>query len=141
MAIDTDGAIKRARFYPATMRSHARLTYTQVGQFLQGIETAENVRPFQKELRELHKLYLVMREARARRGAIEFESSETRIVFNEQRKIDKLLPIERNDAHMLIEECMIAANISAARYLTRNSLPGLYPVSYTHLTLPTIYSV
>ena len=85
MAIDSDGAIKRARFYPATMRSHARLTYTQVGQFLQGIETAENVRPFQKELRELHKLYLVMREARARRGAIEFESSETRIVFNEQR--------------------------------------------------------
>ena len=128
MAIDSDGAIKRARFYPATMRSHARLTYTQVGQFLQGIETAENVRPFQKELRELHKLYLVMREARARRGAIEFESSETRIVFNEQRKIDKLLPIERNDAHMLIEECMIAANISAARYLTRNSLPGLYRI-------------
>ena len=128
MAIATDGSIKRARFYPATMRSHARLTYTQVGRFLQGEEVAKPLRPYQKELKELHKLFLVMREARAERGAIEFESSETRIVFNDQRKIDKLLPIERNDAHMLIEECMIAANISAARYLHRNSMPGLYRI-------------
>jgi len=128
MAIEANGAIKRARFYPAAMRSHARLTYTQVGQFLQGVETAEPLRSYQNELRELHQLFLVMREARATRGAIEFESSETRIVFNQQRKIEKLLPVERNDAHMLIEECMIAANISAARYLHRNSMPGLYRI-------------
>jgi ribonuclease R len=128
MSITHEGSIKRARFYPATMRSHARLTYTQVGQFLQGIDTPAVLKPYQKELRELHRLYEVMREARAKRGAIEFESVETRIVFNSQRKIEKLLPIERNDAHMLIEECMIAANISAARYLDKNSMPGLYRI-------------
>ncbi len=129
MGITVEGEIKRARFYPASMRSHARLTYTQVNAWLQGDEAvsgkAESVG---KHLRTLHDMYLAMREARAARGAIEFESSETRIVFNDQLKIQELLPVVRNDAHMLIEECMIAANISAARFIEKRKVPGLYRI-------------
>lgn len=129
MGISHEGELKRARFYPATMRSHARLTYTQVSAFLEGDEHAANhVGAIGKHLRTLHDMYLVMREARAARGAIEFESTETRIVFDEQAKIDQLLPVVRNDAHMLIEECMIAANISAARFIEKRRIPCLFRV-------------
>lgn len=129
MGITHEGELKRARFYPATMRSHARLTYTQVSAFLDGDDdAAEHVGAMGKHLRTLHDMYLVMREARAARGAIEFESTETRIVFDEHAKIDQLLPVIRNDAHMLIEECMIAANISAARFIEKRRIPGLFRV-------------
>ena len=79
-----------------------------------------------KHIDVLHKLYGVMRDARSERGAIEFESNETHIIFNDQKKIDQIRPVERNEAHMLIEECMIAANISAARYIGKRKIPGLY---------------
>ncbi len=129
MGISHEGELKRARFYPATMRSHARLTYTQVSAYLNGDEeAAEQVGALGKHLRTLHDMYLIMREARAARGAIEFESTETRIVFDENAKIDQLLPVIRNDAHMLIEECMIAANISAARFIEKRRVPGLFRV-------------
>lgn len=129
MAITHEGEIKRARFYPATMRSHARLTYTDVGDFFVGKgKPKKKLASLARPLRTLHELYLTMRDARARRGAIDFESTETRIEFDDQSKIKKLVPIERNDAHMMIEECMIAANISAARYLSRHRVPGLYRV-------------
>lgn len=129
MGITHEGEIKRARFYPATMRSHARLTYTQVNDFLQGeSEATQQIGALGKHLRTLHDMYLAMREARAARGAIEFESTETRIVFNDDLKIENLLPVIRNDAHMLIEECMIAANISAARFVEKRRVPGLFRV-------------
>ena len=129
MGITKEGEIKRARFYPATMRSHARLTYTQVAAFLEGDEDAvAQVGAVGKHLQVLHEMYLAMREARAARGAIEFESTETRIVFDGQSKIDQLLPVVRNDAHMLIEECMIAANISAARFIEKRRIPGLFRI-------------
>jgi len=79
-----------------------------------------------KHIDVLHKLYTLMRVARTGRGAIEFESTETRIVFNDDKKIEKLLPVVRNDAHMVIEECMIAANISAAQFLGKRKVLGLY---------------
>jgi ribonuclease R len=129
MAITHEGEIKRARFYQATMRSHARLTYTEVGKFFSGQGTPSGkIARLSKPLRTLHELYKCMRDARAARGAIDFESTETRIEFDDQSKIKKLVPVERNDAHMMIEECMIAANISAARYLARHRVPGLYRV-------------
>ncbi len=129
MAITHEGEIKRARFYPATMRSHARLTYTEVAKFFSNKnKPVSKLKTLVKPLSTLHELYLVMREARSRRGAIDFESNETRIEFDEQSKIKKLVPVERNDAHMMIEECMIAANISAARYLSRHRISGLYRV-------------
>ena len=144
MSIDREGQIKRARFYPATMRSHARLTYTEVHHYLTASKSGnarvkqntgsvkaqkaavEKIGVLGQNIDVLHKLYGVMREARSERGAIEFESKETRIVFNDQKKIDQILPVQRNDAHMLIEECMIAANISAARYIEKRKIPGLY---------------
>ncbi len=129
MGITHEGEIKRARFYTATMRSHARLTYTEVHNYLQGdTGVAKKVGKLGKHLRTLHDMYSAMREARSKRGAIDFESTETRIVFNDQSKIEQLLPVERNDAHMLIEECMIAANISAARFIGKRKIPGLYRV-------------
>ena len=144
MSIDSDGQIKRTRFYPATMRSHARLTYTEVHHYLTSANNhkaqvkeksalgkaqqaaVEKIGVLGQHIDVLHKLYGVMREARSERGAIEFESKETRIVFNNQKKIDQILPVQRNEAHMLIEECMIAANISAARYIEKRKIPGLY---------------
>jgi len=140
MSIESDGQIKRARFYPATMRSHARLTYTEVHLYLTNSDgrkqksdnakaqsaAVEKIGVLGKHIDVLHKLYGVMRDARSKRGAIEFESKETRIVFNDQKKIDQMLPVTRNEAHMLIEECMIAANISAARYIGKRKVPGLY---------------
>ena len=142
MSIDSDGQIKRARFYPATMRSHARLTYTEVHHYLTAQAEAapkagtagvkaqkaavKKIGVLGQHLDVLHKLYGVMREARSERGAIEFESKETRIIFNDQKKIDQIVPVQRNEAHMLIEECMIAANISAARYIGKRKIPGLY---------------
>ena len=142
MSISDVGTIKRARFYPATMRSHARLTYTEVHHYLVGSGQSKSkgkgataqakkaatkkIGKLNKHIDALHDLYLVMREARSERGAIEFESNETTIIFNDDKKIDQMLPVERNEAHMLIEECMIAANISAARYIEKRKIPGLY---------------
>lgn len=137
MSISNTGEIKRSKFYPATMRSHARLTYTEVHNYLQSKEpdnkatakqkaAVEKIGGLGKHLDVLRKLYEVMRVARSERGAIEFESNETRIIFNDEKKIDQIIPVERNVAHMLIEECMIAANISAARYIGKRKIPGLY---------------
>jgi ribonuclease R len=79
-------------------------------------------------LQQLHALYTVLRRAREERGAIDFETVETRIVFNEARKIDAIVPVQRNDAHKLIEECMLCANVAAARFFERHALPVLYRV-------------
>lgn len=138
MSIDLQGQIKRSKFYPATMRSHARLTYTEVHHYLTAAEkdgavpakaqqaAIDKIGALGQHVDVLYKLYGVMREARSERGAIEFESNETRIIFNDQKKIDQIHPVERNEAHMLIEECMIAANISAARYIGKRKIPALY---------------
>jgi ribonuclease R len=80
------------------------------------------------QLQQLHALYTVLRRAREERGAIDFETVETRIVFNEERKIDAIVPVHRNDAHKLIEECMLCANVAAARFFERHALPVLYRV-------------
>ncbi len=129
MGITHEGTIKRARFYPATMRSHARLTYTEVGAFVAGDKgVAKKLGALGKQITTLHQLYLAMRTARSERGAIDFDSNETRIVFDDNAKIQQLVPVVRNDAHMMIEECMIAANISAAKFIARNRVPGLFRV-------------
>lgn len=129
MAISHEGEIKRAKFFPATMRSHARLTYTEVAAFFNKKNKPDSkLKALTGPLNTLHDLYRAMRDARVERGAIDFESNETRIEFDKNAKIKKLLPVERNDAHMMIEECMIAANISAAKFLARHRIPGLYRI-------------
>jgi len=130
MYIDEHGKVTRSRFMEAVMRSHARLTYDEVAAMLiEGDrELRARYRPVLDNLEQLYSLYKVLRKLRSRRGAIDFETTETRIVFGTERKIERIVPVERNDAHKIIEECMIAANVCAARFLNRHKLPTLYRV-------------
>lgn len=130
MQIDVQGKVVQSRFMEAVMCSHARLTYTEVAAMLVDGDTAlrNKYQALVPHLEQLHALYQVMRVAREKRGAIDFDTTETRIVFSEERKIERIVPVYRNDAHMLIEECMIAANVSAAHYLLKNKIPALYRI-------------
>ena len=130
MHISATGKMTRSRFFEGVMRSHARLTYTQVAAMVVDDDAGlrKRYRPLVPHLEELHALYTVLRQARETRGAIDFESTETRIVFSEDRKIERIVPLERNDAHKMIEECMIAANVAAARFLIRHRMPTLFRV-------------
>jgi ribonuclease R len=130
MRIDGGGKITRSGFYPAIMRSHARLTYGRVAAAVVDGERAarrelDKVLP---HLEALHGLYRTLRAARDQRGAIDLDSTETRIVFAPDRKIERIEPVARNDAHRMIEECMIAANVAAGRLIERHRLNALYRV-------------
>jgi ribonuclease R len=130
MGISREGEITRARFYEAVMRSQARFTYDEVYAMLEGkagtLPAAHKA--LLPHLLELDRLYGALSAARAARGAVEFESQETRIVFGEDRKIERIVPMHRNRAHVIIEECMIAANVAAARFVQKHKRPALYRV-------------
>lgn len=129
MTISPQGQLKQYQFYEAVMNSHARFTYTKVWQILQGDkELHQRYESFVPHLRNLHDLYRALKKARGLRGAIEFETQESKFVFNAQRKIENIVPIERNDAHKLIEECMIMANVSAAQFIEANKAHALFRV-------------
>jgi len=112
------------------MRSHCRFTYTKVAEIIENIDSAlrKEYKDFVPQLLEMHSLFNVLLKRRKNRGAIDFDTTETRIVFGEDRKIDRIVPLVRNDAHKLIEEFMILANVSAAKYLLKNNIPALYRV-------------
>ena len=128
--INDQGETTRARFFEAVMRSHARLIYDEVAAIL--VEGDQKLRgryqALLPQLEALYGVYQVLRTARERRGAIDFDSEETRIVFGLGKKIERIEPLERNDAHRLIEESMVAANVAAARFLERHRIPALYRV-------------
>ncbi len=128
MQISAKGQVKKARFYPAVMLSKARLTYTEVWDILQEPKgkPAKQRKGVVKHLQALHALFQVLLAARQKRGAIDFETTETRMMFNEQGKIERIVPVSRNDAHRLIEECMLAANVQAAHFLAQNKHEALY---------------
>ncbi|TAL61594.1 MAG: ribonuclease R, partial [Legionella sp.] len=128
MSIGADGKISRSRFYRAVIHSKARLTYTQVGQWLSDKKTDEAHQALWPMLESLFDLYQTLLVTRKERGAMDFETTETRIEFDENKKIKCIVPVIRNDAHKLIEECMLAANVSVARYLERAEIPTLYRV-------------
>ncbi|QCZ92384.1 ribonuclease R [Salinimonas iocasae] len=129
MTISAEGKLQAYQFYEAVMNSHARLTYTKVWNILQGDKDLhQRYESHVGHLRNLHDLYRVLHKARQRRGAIEFETQESKFVFNAQRKIEDIVPVQRNDAHKMIEECMILANVSAAQMLESHSAPALYRV-------------
>ncbi len=127
MLVNREGRVIRSRFYEGVMRSHARLTYTQVAAMLVDRDPAVRARyrRLLPHLEELYAVYQALRQARERRGAMDFETEEYRIVFGEGRKIERLERVVRTDAHRLIEECMIAANAAAARFLDRRKIPYL----------------
>ncbi len=131
MVITADGKISRSRFYRAVFHSHARLTYTQVAQWLQNDRTDAEHEALWPMLQSLFLLYGNLLKARKIRGAMEFETTETCIEFDEHRKIQCIVPVIRNDAHCLIEECMLAANVATARFLEKTKIPTLYRVHAT----------
>ncbi len=130
LRVGDDGRITRSRFFEGVMRSAARLTYRDVGEFLER-PTAKHA-PRLEQLRErllaLHGVYRSFLRERTGRGALELDTPELKLKFDEQGRIAALVEQPRNDAHRLIEECMIAANIAAARYLDRHRVPTLYRV-------------
>ncbi len=130
MEISPQGAIRKYAFYPAVMRSQARLTYTQVWGWLAEphTATAPEAKALLPHLTHLHQLYEVLAAARDRRGAIDFETAELAIEFDEHGKITHIVPSPRNDAHKLIEECMLAANVCAADFLIDQKQPTLFRV-------------
>lgn len=132
MTIGSNGSIKQADFYEAVMHSAARLTYEQANDMLVNQDPALQQQYAQAlpSLQCLYQVFHILLAARNKRGAIDFETVETQIVFSDQRKIEKIIPRHRNDAHRLIEECMLAANESTAKFLLNSAIPILYR---THL--------
>ena len=128
MELSRAGKLTKYTFYEAVIHSHARLTYTQVGEVLEKGSQPDVDKRRVPDLQRLHALYKVLRAARDKRGAIDFETVETRIIFNEERKIESIVPVVRNDAHKLIEECMLSANVAAADFFEVNGVPMLYRV-------------
>jgi ribonuclease R len=110
------------------IHSHARLTYTDVGAVLADGESPNVAAERYGDIARLYRLYDVLRAAREQRGALDFDTQETRIVFDEQRKIAAIEPVYRNDAHKLIEECMLIANVATARFLEATEQPALFRV-------------
>jgi ribonuclease R len=134
MTISEQGKLTGYKFYEGLMKSQARLTYTEVGAFIEAPESEagqafiHNHGKLTGEILELYQLYRKLREARDARGAIDFDTVETRIIFDRQRKIEQIVPVTRNDAHKLIEECMLCANVATARFLEKHNIPALYRV-------------
>ncbi len=129
MNVTGSGQLDDARFYPALMRSHARFTYTKVAAILAGDEELrEQYADRVADLEQLHAMYHALVSARRDRGAIEFETEEVRFIYNAQRKIDSVEPLVRNDAHKIIEECMILANVATAKFVEQHHQHGLFRV-------------
>ncbi|QSL90898.1 ribonuclease R [Ectopseudomonas toyotomiensis] len=134
MTMSKSGQMVDYKFYEAVIHSHARLTYNKVSLMLEDPKSSEgkSLRSEYKDvlphLNQLYALYQVLVAARHERGAIDFETQETRIVFGTDRKIDEIRPTQRNDAHKLIEECMLAANVATARFMQDHEIPSLYRV-------------
>ena len=134
MTISAQGKISDYKFYEGLIRSHARLTYTQVWEMItqplsnMGKILHKQYQSLVPHIKELYNLYKVLKSIRSKRGTIDFEMTETQIIFGKNRKIEKIVPALRNDAHKLIEEYMLCANVCAAKFLKKHKLPGLYRV-------------
>jgi len=127
MTINQEGEITQYTFYPAVMYSHARLTYTQVAALIENdIEAAQVDTSLQEAVLNLYSLSLRLRARRQQSGTVDFDIPEPIIVFDDARKIEKIKPRVRNEAHRLIEECMLAANICASLCLDESELVGIY---------------
>jgi len=130
LRVSDAGRITRSRFFEGVMRSAARLTYREVGEFLARPDGrhAPRLEALRERLLALHGVYRSFTRERSGRGALELDTPELKLKFDEQGRIAALVEQPRNDAHRLIEECMIAANIAAARFLDRHHVPTLYRV-------------
>ncbi len=130
MLVSAQGEISAYQFFPAVIRSHARLTYTEVATLLANTRGAEAQRraDLLPHLIHLHEVYRALLKHRGTRGAIDFESTETQIVCDDNGRIEKIVPRTRTEAHRLIEEAMLAANVCAAEFIDSHKHPALYRV-------------
>lgn len=130
MNIDPEGNLLDYKFYPAVMLSHARLTYTKVSQILEHHDQAltSEYASVLDNLNTLYDLYKALKAERTRRGVMDFDRIESQIVFNDNGKIDDIVASVRNDAHKLIEECMLMANQATAKFLAHNEEDFLYRI-------------
>jgi len=128
MVVDAEGNVTKSKFYDAVMLSHARLTYDKVWQAvgLNDADTRHEVADVMPQLENLHSLYKAMAAQRKRRGAIDFETPEVKFRLDQTGSVESMGATERNDAHKLIEECMIAANVQAALFLEKKKIPALF---------------
>lgn len=125
--VGEDGSVRRSAFHNGVMRSQARLTYTQVASLIYGEgHWTDRETELLPHLLELYQLYQVLLAQRQQRGAIEFDGQESRFLLDDQGRVSSIVRVERNEAHRLIEECMLAANVAAARWLTRKLIPAIY---------------
>jgi ribonuclease R len=122
MEVTAGGVVREYEFYPGVIHSHERMTYTKVAAMVEGREESR------REIDDLYLVFKALLAARQKRGAIDFETVETQMIFDANGKIERIVPVKRNDAHRLIEECMLAANVSASDFLEKNDQPALYRV-------------
>ena len=130
MLVTATGEVHAYQFFPAVICSHARFTYTEVAAILANTRGPEAARRKERvgDLLNLHEVYRALLKERAKRGAVDFETTETQIVCDENGRIEKIVPRTRNEAHKLIEEAMLAANVCAADFIAVNKHPSLYRV-------------
>jgi ribonuclease R len=130
MVVTEDGEVSAYQFYPAVMWSHARFTYNEVAAILANTQGPEAVKRKERvtDLLNLHDVYRALLKSRVRRGAVDFETVETQIVCDESGRIEKIIPRTRNDAHKLIEEAMLAANVCSADFIAHSKHAGLFRV-------------
>ncbi len=130
MMINAEGQVHAYQFYPAVMHSHARFTYNEVAAILSNTRGPEAQKRSERvqDLLHLHDIYRALLAERQRRGAVDFETTETQIVCDDSGRIEKIVPRVRNDAHRLIEEAMLAANVCSADFLAQAQHPGLFRV-------------
>ena len=130
MVVSVDGEVEAYQFYPAVMWSHARFTYTEVAAILANTSGPEAARHAARvpDLLHLHEVYQALLRARSRRGAVDFETTETQIVCDDNGRIERIVPRVRTEAHRLIEEAMLAANVCCADYLQQSGHQALYRV-------------
>ena len=126
MRINRTGRIRQYRLYPAVIRSRARLTYHLVGEILAGKRANRKYKALIPRIRDLHELFRVMNKHRQQQGLLDFSSSEIRMYFDEQGRVSDISAIERNDAHRIVEEFMLAANISVAEFLLTHEIPCIF---------------
>jgi ribonuclease R len=128
MRVDGAGHVTRSHFSEAVMRSAARLTYSEVNVYLTGQDRSSIPKALRRPLSNLYEVYRLFASVRHRRGAIELDIPQTRIELNARGEVEAIRAVPRNDAHRLIEECMIAANVQAAKFLKKHRIQGLYRV-------------
>lgn len=124
MELDSDGKVVNYELYNGVINSYARLTYEEVQGYINKFSSCPS--NLSENIANLYLVFKLLHDARERRGAIDFSSSETMFKFDESGLVEKIIPRNRLESHRLIEECMLCANVCVADFLLKNHHPGLF---------------